>query len=219
MSKPPGFPSKPPSTNPFTPSGASTPPAQSPFPRPNPPQNPLGGLGARFGAKAMWEILSMTDMLVAFDLAAVAEALVTEFDLPTDAPPVETFLTLLVKNKPFAEALRERLDEAWQGFDLHGAFLVFNWRDEIKQAVNARLVSVKEAAVYTLARDPLLVLNVLGRARTSLLLATAPLALDRPFLMRSLVCDDARLVKLARAGAFTTEFLVEQPTEELEEEE
>lgn len=167
----------------------------------------------------MWEILSMTDTLVAFDLPAIADALVTEFNLPSDAPPVETFLALVEKDKPFADTLRQRLDEAWEAYQLRGAFLVFNWRDEIKQAVNARLAAVKEPAVYTRARDPLFVLNVLGRARTSLLLAAAPVALDRPFLMRSLACDDARIHKLAHARASSVEFLVEQNHEDIEEEE
>lgn len=210
-----------PPQKPTPPPGASTPtpPTTPPFPRPTPPPSPLGSLGARFGAKALWEILSLTDALVSFELAAVAESLVKAFDLPPDVPPVEAFLSKMEKNKPFAEALRARLDEEWQSFDLHGAFLVYNWRDELKQAVNVRLTAVKEPAVYTLVRDPFFALNVLGRARTTLLLATAPLALERPFLTRSLVCDDTRLVTRARQRAFTVEFLLEPQPEEIEEEE
>ncbi len=214
MSKLPGLPSTPKASTP--PTAAPNP---SPFPRPTQPPGSLGALGARFGAKAMWEIVSMTDALVSFDLASISDALVKEFGLPSDVPPVEAFLSRLEKDKPFAETLRARLDESWQAFNLHGAFLVYNWRDELKQAVNNRLLSVKEPGVYTRVRDTLFVLNILGRARTSLLLATAPLALDRPFLTRSLVCDDVRLVKLARQRAFTVESLIEQEPEEFEEEE
>ncbi len=213
MSKLPSFPPKP--------SGQPTPlspPASGSLPRPTPP-NPLGSLGARFGAKAMWEILPMTDMLLSFELAAIAEGLVKTFDLPTNAPPVDAFLTLIEKDKAFTAALRERLDEDWLRFELHGAFLVYNWRDEIRQAVNARLNAVKAPPTYTLVRDPLFTLNVLGRARTALLLATAPLALERPFLTRSLVCDDLRLAKIAQGRAFTTEYLIEPQEEEFEEEE
>ncbi|MBK8028311.1 MAG: hypothetical protein IPK17_02140 [Chloroflexi bacterium] len=212
MSKLPSFPPKP-SGQP-----TPTPPAPGQIPRPVPP-NPLGSLGSRFGAKAMWEILPLTDTLISFELAAIADGLAKLFDLPADAPPVEAFLTLLHGDKAFAAELRERLDEDWLRCELHGAFMVYNWRDEIRQAMNARLLAIKVPPMYTLVRDPLLTLNVLGRARTALLLATAPLALDRPFLTRSLVCDDQRMAEIAQSRAFSVEHLIEPQDEEFDEEE
>ncbi len=48
------------------------------------------------------------------------------------------------------------------------------------------------------ARRASLVLNVLARTRSQLLLASAPLALERAFLERELASDDPRLIALAR---------------------
>jgi len=167
----------------------------------------------------MWEILSLTDMLVTFDLVSIEDALKAEFNLSGDTPPSEQFLQLLDKDKTFAGTLKSRLDDVWERYGLHGALLVFNWREELKQAVNARLLASKSAGTYLRAEDPLLVLNVLGRARTTLLLANAPLALDRPFLTRTLVCDDARVVRLTRQGVYKEESLIEPDIPDFEEEE
>ncbi len=83
------------------------------------------------------------------------------------------------------DTCEERLEAAWDGYGLRGACHVYAWRDDI----TSRPVSV---------RDPLLVLNVLGRTRAQVLLATAPLALEPDFLERELASDDPRLVALAR---------------------
>lgn len=73
------------------------------------------------------------------------------------------------------------LDATWR---LDGAALVANFRRDVHGAA-------------VVARDLLLVCNVLGRVRANLLLASAPVVLEHGFLERDLVCDDERVARLA----------------------
>lgn len=78
----------------------------------------------------------------------------------------------------------EELDSVW---DLTGAALVANYRGDV------------HAGAHT-ATDLALVVNVLGRVRANLLLASAPLVLEDGFLERDIVCDDERIARLAGAA-------------------
>lgn len=197
------------STPPFRSGGSST------------PSNQLGALGTRFGSRAVWEILPLNDTLVCFDLPAVADALLAQHDLPDveDAEPGDAFLSALENQKALAEIVKTELDDEWDTYHLRGAVLVYAWREDIRQAVNARLMAIKASGTYVRSLDPLLVLNVLARARTTLLLANAPLALERSFLNRAILSDDPRLVKLARSKPFSEEPFTEQESGEHEDEE
>ena len=210
--------SKHPGTPPTKASTSSTPPFRS---GPSTPPSQLGALGTRFGSRAVWEILPLNDTLVCFDLPAVADALLTQHEVPgqENAEPSDIFLTALESGKPLAEALKTELDDDWETYHLHGAILVYAWREDIRQAVSARLTAVKAPGTYVRSLDPLLVLNVLARARTTLLLANAPLALERPFLSRAILSDDPRLVRLARSKPFSEEPFTEQESDEHEDEE
>lgn len=75
------------------------------------------------------------------------------------------------------------LDRLW---DFTGAALVANFRADL------------HAGAFRPA-DEALVANVLGRVRANLLLARAPVALEEPFLARDVVCDDARIARMAGA--------------------
>jgi hypothetical protein len=75
--------------------------------------------------------------------------------------------------------LTERLDQAWALLALHGAVLLY--------------ASGSGSFRVPACRDPLLVLNVLARARGDLLLPDAPLVLQPRALDRRVVTDDPRL--------------------------
>ena len=77
--------------------------------------------------------------------------------------------------------LAERLDQAWTLLALRGAVLLYAG------------VSGPRSVAVTPCRDPLLVLNVLARARGDLLLPDAPLVLQPRALDRHVVTDDPRL--------------------------
>ena len=210
--------SKPSSTPPTKPPAQSTPPFRSSSPTPS---SQLGSLGTRFGSRAVWEILPLNDTLVCFDLPAVADALLAQHHLPSpeNVEPSDAFLTALEAQKALADVLKTALDDEWETYHLRGAVLVYAWREDIRQAVSARLTAIKAPGTYIRSLDPLLVINVLARARTSLLLANAPLALERPFLSRAILSDDQRLVNLARSKPFSEELFAGQESGEPEDEE
>jgi len=84
-----------------------------------------------------------------------------------------------------------RARRAWREAPFGGAVLVFSWLDAAASPPGDRpRVEVR------VATDPPTVLNVLGRARGSLLLPRWPLSEDPAHLLRSLASDDPRLVAL-----------------------
>lgn len=91
------------------------------------------------------------------------------------------------------------LEEAWSGYALAGAMLVYTWREPAPVPEEGAAPTEDGPGGGSLvATDPLLVLNVLGRSRGGLLLARAPLFLDEERLARIVASDDPRLVRLAR---------------------
>lgn len=116
------------------------------------------------------------------------------------------------------EALRAVLDSAWGKYPLEGAVILYPMEHEnlIKQLNAPNVMPKKEnffddddddkkeeqpkpAMKVIRALDPILVLNVLARARTQVLLKTSPLVLSQQYLNRAIVTDDPRLVALAMA--------------------
>ena len=101
-------------------------------------------------------------------------------------------------------ALAPELEREWLRYGLSGAVLLYPRRDELPPEEELhRVRSGVEVQGYSelplvQATDPLLVLNVLARARGGLLLPGFSLVLEREFLRRRLVTDDPRLVTLAR---------------------
>ncbi|MAE96854.1 MAG: hypothetical protein CL910_19570 [Deltaproteobacteria bacterium] len=93
-----------------------------------------------------------------------------------------------------SRARQECLRGAWDRFGLVGAALIFAWSPPRQhEEGSGRGTRILEAT------NPELVVNVLGRTRSSLLLGNAPLALERSYLRRELASDDPRLVALARS--------------------
>lgn len=80
------------------------------------------------------------------------------------------------------ERLAALLDNAWSAHPLHGAVLFYEGLPAMSDHYSPRQ-----------CRDPLVVLNVLARARGNVLLSDAPLVLQPRALDRQLVTDDPRL--------------------------
>lgn len=195
--------------NPPTPGsgGASVPP-------PPPPRPSSSPFGSRPGSRAEFSILPTGDRLARFDLNQVDSTQIDSALAP--GLSVEQIIDALETDRSLVERIKPRLDAAWETYQLKGAILLYPWRDELRSAVNGRLSALKQPTTYLLVTDPVLILNVLGRSRAGLLLANAPLALDRVFLSRAMASDDPRLIALAQAGG-CVETPIFEPTPQPEE--
>ncbi len=212
---PPGStPSSPPRLNPFSPQPSA--PGGSP---PRPSSAPPGSLFSRLGARASYDYVPMHDMLVMFDMHDAAPAI---YEMLGIAPPVKddgtpdpadtrTLIATLDKDKALSSALRVQLDQFWGDFKIVGAVHVYDWREEVKQAATNRLNATKQRPNFIRAADPMLIMNVLARARSYLLIHGAALALDRPFLERIVMTDDPRLLSVVTAGQHIVDSLVPPP--------
>ncbi|MCA9906137.1 MAG: hypothetical protein KC547_19915 [Anaerolineae bacterium] len=136
---------------------------------------------------------------------------------PPPPSPAHIFAATLEDNVAAEEALHQKLDVAWGDSPFTGAALIYGWRPEVKVALVARFQAIEQPPVIWRATDPLLVLNVLSRARTHVLLGNAPPALERGFLDRTLYTDDQRIVELAQASGIVEIPLVDPPVVEEEE--
>ncbi len=110
------------------------------------------------------------------------------------------FLGALMCFRVAAAATRRRslateAEGAWRGLGFRGAALLFPWKPPATSEARAQC-----RLELLCASDPLLCVNVLGRARGILFLASSPLSLHSEHLGRELWTSDARLVALARSS-------------------
>jgi hypothetical protein len=198
-------------------------------------QSPRFGLGSRFGPSTIdWEIGPVSPVYVRFDLDGLGDPFhrLLGRDLNVHFADRKAVIQAIETGGDDVAQLIDRLDTAWDAYNLRGAVLIYTWRDELKQVISARIVPpkpaknpfdsgsddepdidpaepVKEAVkapVCLRAIDFLLVLNVLGRTRSQILMANAPLVLQGAFLERSLITDDPRLIAIARATGCIEEY-------------
>ncbi|MEW6278931.1 MAG: hypothetical protein AB1758_09935 [Candidatus Eremiobacterota bacterium] len=97
------------------------------------------------------------------------------------------------------EELSDKLDEFWSLVNFRGAAALTVGEARIAGPgpwPERGLIALEDVA-RLIAREPLLILNVLGRTRGQLLLPSTPLSLDARHLNRKLCTDDPRLVALA----------------------
>jgi hypothetical protein len=133
----------------------------------------------------------------------------------------------LSKDEDLLKRLSDLLDDSWEKFEFRGAALLYPWDEGIRRAYNQVLqptpppVEKKEtdseddeladelpdwlaapsqkAGACLRAVDADFVLNILARSRANVVVGNTPLALEPGFLDQSLLCDDPRIVALARA--------------------
>jgi hypothetical protein len=171
-----------------------------------------------------WEIIPVQDSVTRFTLQSmIAEAYaLAGIPLPPlsreaaspDAPEmpealreavaapqrIAAFCEALAKDAALEAALKEKLDAAWHETGFSGAALTYLWREEVRVALLTQLHATGAPMLIAEASDPLLVLNVLARARSAVLMAGAPVVLEKGFLNRMLTSDDPRLAALVAAS-------------------
>ncbi len=133
-----------------------------------------------------WELLPVGEVVVAFDL--------WRSGVPSGRARAAA-----------VRALAADVERAWPTYGLDGAALLFHAPDPGGARPPVLRLEGRPAIRSGFATDPLLVLNVLGRARGLLLMAQASLCLGAAFVNRTLATDDPRLVELARSTGLVME--------------
>jgi hypothetical protein len=165
-----------------------------------------------------WRIVPVVNELVRFDLNGLGDPFHRLLGRPlqVEMGTPENAVDVMETGGDAVEAIVEKLERAWESYNLTGAMLVYTWRKELRQVFAGRVPTEDEGAdeehfddekrtppVVLRAVDLLLVMNVLARTRARILLPTTPPAMQKEFLLQSLYSDDPRLVGLAKAtGCF-----------------
>jgi len=188
-------------------------PAPRPTPAPRTPYTPGSTLASRFGpARTAWEILPFNSTVVRFSLEGLGGSLqrILGGDQNANIGTYDSIIQSVEKNRDAMNALVTSLEATWESYALKGAILVTPWEQDTRQVIVTHAKIANMRAMCLRALDPLLVLNVLGRSRTNLLQPRAPLALERAYLERSLITDDARLLALVQNSGYFEEIIPEE---------
>lgn len=160
--------------------------------------------------------------VVRFGLAGLGDPFyrVLGHKMDPDMGDVTKLAAALEAGSERADELTAKLDETWASYGLSGAMLVFRHDNKVARALAVptpmpmlpgdgdaddddddenKQDNQKMQVARLRAIDPVLVLNVLSRARSQVLLAGAPVVYGHEYMRRQLVTDDARLVALAQA--------------------
>lgn len=203
-------------------------PARSLPSRPNPFANPPSSANTNTRS---WTMQPVNGTVVRFDLRGLGDPFYRLLGAPVnpelgDSRAVTRALEAGGENVVRLQAL---LDETWEKYALQGALLVYNWNaDNWRQIAqppqptpqkenesnnsedfeeDQENKSPAQKPLFTCLRaiDLALVMNILGRSRSQLLIARAPLLFSQQYLNRSVMSDDPRLVTLARATGYIEE--------------
>jgi hypothetical protein len=207
-------------------------------PQPTPPafpqaRQPTGLFGsARPNARVTWEILPTHDGAVRIDVSRLPTELFAMLGIRPPTPKeleddtakglywgsalsgvpsaVAQVMSDYLDVTPDAEKMiKGQLDDSWAALGFTGAVMVFNWREEARVSFATRFQAMGLPTVVLRATDPLLVLNILSRARSGTLISNMPAALEKPFLERQIFTDDARVIAWVKASGCIEEILVE----------
>ncbi len=221
---------KPPESQPATPFGSrfgssarpGSPTANQQQSAPTPPSRP-SGLLSRVGSRLDWRILPVTEVIVHFTLDGLGDPFhrILGKRLMVDFGKRDAIVKVFEAGGADVDEIVSRLEIAWQEYVFSGALMLYPWNVNLPQVMAGRLppgqdddedtrYSEDNRQPPTLLRsvDPLLVLNVLGRARANILLPETPLVLEKSYLNLSLMADDPRLIALVQATGYVEESLV-----------
>jgi len=150
-------------------------------------------------------------------------------ELNIDYGDPQNAVKALQEDAELHNSLAEILEIAWEQYDLTGAVLVYPFTDTVRKAyINAPKPDdppprrpkksgddeeddetedednkpeqpPQKYAECLRALDLALVINVLARVRSNIVVNGTPLALEPGFLDQAFICDDPRVVALARA--------------------
>lgn len=201
---------------------------------PQRPNNPFANANAnnQNNNQRSWTIQPAYKTVVRFDLRGLGDPFYRLMgqDINPDFGDSRALTRALEEGGESVGKLQTLLDEAWTRYAVEGAVLVYNWNSETWKTIaypehgqqpvqndtqsdaddfsddnNANTQPPKPLFQCLRAIDLALVINVLGRSRSQLLIARAPLLMAQQYLNRSIMSDDPRLVALTRATGFIEE--------------
>lgn len=193
------------------------PPAPNPF-RPAPP--------APVTTQISWRIIPVQKAAVRFDMFGLGDPFFRVLGQPInpDYADLGKLVAAMEKGGEMVDALKAALDAAWARFNLKGAAMIYKWQasqwrvishpttnkprdDDRDDDDNSTPAPSHGKPIYPCYRaiDPLLVMNVLARARTQLLIANAQPIFNFEYLNASIYTDDPRLIKLAMGTGYLVE--------------
>ena len=173
----------------------------------------------RFGSvQTTFQILSLTDTIVEFTLNGMGGAVARLLDDPNADDSIESIIEAARTDPDLRQRITERLNAEWAATPFTGAILVYDWADDLPQALAAQAEITGQKPRLLRAVDPLLTLNILGRARANILQHGTPLALERAYLNRTLISDDQRLSQLVISSGYLQETLPPLPKNEKQQE-
>jgi len=195
--------------------------------------NRFGSGSSRFGSRPNpfnqsqqlnWGMTPIHRTVVRFELKGLGDPFyrMLGHDLNKDYGDSRQVARALEAGGEHVEAMMTMLENAWSGYDLTGAALVYTWNPKPWKVVvtpqpmpappqQAQDKSDDDDDSEDKTPDPVqmfkvlraldmpLTLNILARSRSQLMIAAAPLVLSQEYLNRSLVTDDPQLVALAQA--------------------
>lgn len=138
----------------------------------------------------------------------------------------EKSIQAIYQDDELQQKLTEALDAAWEAYQFEGAAMLYPWDTDVTRAFTVITQPVPEPEKDTdendddnnsnnkqqnnaepeeppfeclRAIDAAFVLNILARTRSNVVVGNTPLALEPAFLKQTFVCDDPRIVAIARA--------------------
>ncbi|HUN08668.1 MAG TPA: hypothetical protein PLQ56_18820 [Aggregatilineales bacterium] len=204
---------------PSQPAASRLPGAAPAQPPPTPPKPSL----LKGPAPLKWRIMPVMPKLVRFELHGLGDPFYRLLNRPlhTEFPQAEALYKAFQERPQDTAALAEQLDQAWSGYEIQGAVLLYRWNPNLRFVLNGRIPGGNSAngedkpesydddnrqpAHVLRALDMALVLNVLARSRVNVLLHNAPLAFEPQYLRQVVFTDDPRLVRLAQSTGWLEE--------------
>lgn len=187
-------------------------------PAPTPPPSPFRSAPIRDTVE--YALLPLRGLAVRFELKGLGDPFYRLLGHDVNAENSDSRLVVrkLEQGGADVKSIQALLDGAWEKYAFKGAAMIYVIENEalIKQLNAPSFMPKKDIfeddddsdkkdeppkpAVKVLrAIDMVLVLNVLGRARTQVLIGSSPMMFNQHYLNRAIVTDDPRLVALAMA--------------------
>jgi len=184
----------------------------------SPPPSPFRPVPARDTVE--YALLPLRGMAVRFELKGLGDPFyrLLGHEVNTENSDSRLVVRKLEQGGEDVKAIQAILDKAWEKYAFKGAAMIYSLENEslVKQLNAPSLMPKKDffdddddnekkdeppkpAVKILRAIDMVLVLNILGRARTQVLIGSSPTMFSQHYLNRAIVTDDPRLVALAMA--------------------
>lgn len=171
-----------------------------------------------------WTVQPLHNIAVRFSLEGLGDPFHRLLDQPLNVEfgDPEKSIAAIQQDETLEAKLLEALDATWHSYQFEGAAMLYPWDTDVTRAFTTITQPVPEPE-YTddddddnnnppaktepekppfeclRAIDAAFVLNILARTRSNVVVANTPLALEPAFLKQTFICDDPRVVAIARA--------------------